>query len=469
MPRTDLALSKERRRKILATLLVGCVAGVVSLFALRFVPPAQHSLGPTTLSTTASVGIGHTTLFVPPLGTVVANTHLSPLNLRLTVTSVDPDALGDAVTEPTNRELFIKELEQDLRATAARVALQLMVGALVLGALVAALLPRRRLGSIFAGSIGGLVVVGSVIWLTAQTFNVSAFEQPRFTGALERAPQVIDALAGSVQSFEGLRSRYTTAAERLSDLLSIAAVPTSDPQQDSTAILHIGDIHSNPLGVQFADELARRFDVDAVLDTGDLTSFGEPIEARIASLIANFDVPYLFVPGNHDSNANRRSLSNANNITLLDGDSVDIGGVDILGYADPTFTATNETSTEEGNEIRSQAALEVAELVSDDMPNVLAVHDSRLAADAIGSVPLVLCGHTHERAFDQEDGTVTLTVGSTGATGLGSFIVESDLPYEAEIIYFKEGVAVAFDYVSVTGLGTDFEVQRRTLVEPDAG
>jgi Icc-related predicted phosphoesterase len=469
MPDRGLKESNERRRRVVATLVVGFVAGVVSLVALRFVPPSQHALGPTTVSTAASLGFGHTTLFVPPLGTVVANTHLSPLNLRLTITSIDPDSLGDAVTEPTNRDLFIKELEEDLRATAVRVALQLMVGGLALGAIVAALLPRRRLRSIIAGSIGGFVVVGSVIWLTAQTYDVRAFEQPQFTGALERAPQVIDALAGSVESIEGLRSRYTTAAERLSDLLSIAAVPTSDPQQDSTAILHISDIHSNPLGVQFAGELARRFDVDAILDTGDLTSFGEPIEARIAGLIANFDVPYLFVPGNHDSNANRRVLSNADNIKLLDGNSVDIGGVDILGYADPTFTATNETSTEEGNEIRSHEALEVAELVSEEEPNVLAVHDSRLAVDSVASVPLVLCGHTHERAFDQEDGTVTLTVGSTGATGLGSFIVESDLPYEAEIIYFKEGVAVAFDYVSVTGLGTDFEVQRRTLIEPGPG
>ena len=433
------------------------------MFALRFIPPAQHALGPTTVSTSASVGLGDTTLLVPPLGTVVAQTHFAPLNLRLTITSVDPDSLGDAATIPTNRELFVEELETDLRATALRVAIQLVAGAIVLGSLVAALLPRRRFRSIFAGGIGGLIVVGGVVLLTAETFDVSGFEQPRFTGALERAPQVIDALAGSVDSIEGLRSRYTTAAERLSELLALAALPPSDPQQDSTAILHISDIHSNPLGIEFAGELARRFDVDAVLDTGDLTSFGEPIESRIAALIGDFHVPYIFVPGNHDSNANRRALSNAANITLLDGNSVDVGGVDILGYADPTFTATNETSTEEGNQLRTDAALEVAQLVDEEEPDVLAVHDERLAVDSIGSVPLVLCGHTHERAIDQQDGTVTLTVGSTGATGLGSFIVESDLPYEAEIIYFRNGDAVAYDYVSVTGLGTDFEVQRRTL------
>jgi predicted phosphodiesterase len=384
----------------------------------------------------------------------------------MTVTSVDPDSVGDAISGATNRELFVEDLEKDLRSTAARVAIQLTVGAVVLGALVAALLPNRRLATIAAGGCGGLVVVGSMIWLTAGTFNVSAFSQPRFTGALERAPQVFDALAGSVESIEGLRSRYETAAERLSELLALTAAPEADPQQDSVAILHVSDIHSNPLGVELANDLARRFEVDAVIDTGDLTSFGEPIEASIADLISGFDVPYIFVPGNHDSPANRRALAAADNITLLARSTTDVAGVEILGYADPTFTATNETSAEEGNEARTAAAADVADLVAAQQPDVLAVHDARMAEESQGLVPLVLAGHTHEPSVVEEGDTVTLTVGSTGATGLGSFIVEADLAYEAEIIYFRDGAAVAFDYVSFKGLGTEFEVERRSLAEP---
>lgn len=465
MTDTSSNKSRTRRRALAPFLLVGCLAGLASLVGLRLVPPTQHELGPTTVSATGTLGAGNTTLFVPPLGTVVADTHVSPLNLRMTVTSIDPDSLSDAVSRATNRDLFVDELETDLRSTASRTAVQLILGAIIIGALVAALLPRRRAGTILAGSLGALLTVGTVLWLTAGTFDVRAFEQPRFTGALERAPQVIDALSGSVESIEGLRSRYETAAERLSDLLALAALPAADPQEGSVAILHVSDIHSNPIGVELANDLARRFDVDAVLDTGDLTSFGDPVEARIAELIANFDVPYLFVPGNHDSEGNRRALSTAANITLLDGTSTQIGDVEVFGYADPTFTATRDTSTEEGNDIRTHAASEVAELVSAETPDVLAVHDSRLAGESTGLVPLTLSGHTHERGFEEADGSISMTVGSTGATGLGSFIVEADLAYEAEIIYFRDGVAVAYDYVSFSGLGTDFDVQRRTLVE----
>jgi predicted phosphodiesterase len=458
--------NNDRRRLVARYLLVGAVAGIAALVALRFVPPTSHQLGPTTVSATGSFGGGHTTLLIPPLGTVVASTHPSPLSLRITVTSVDPNSLGEAVSGTTNREMLVADLEDGLRSTAARLAIQLTAGALVLGALVAALLPHRRLGSIVAGALGGFLVVGLVVLATARTFDVAAFEQPRFTGALERAPQVIDALAGSVESIEGLRSRYETAAERLTDLLALVAEPTVDPREDSVAILHVSDIHSNPLGVEIANNLARRFDVDAILDTGDLTSFGEPIESRIGELISNSPVPYLFVPGNHDSATNRQALANSANVTLLDETTSEVERVEILGVADPTFTATNEVSTEAANEERTAAADEIAAMVLAEQPDILAVHDSRLAEASIGDVPIIVAGHTHERSLVEEGGSIVLTVGSTGATGLGSFIVETDLAYEAEIIYFRDGLPVAFDYVSFSGLGSEFEVERQTLMEP---
>src|SRR5918992_1151807 len=92
--------------------------------------------------------------------------------------------------------------------------------------------------------------------------------EPRFTGALKRAPQVIAALDQRVESFGHLQSRYESAAGRLSDLLTLVAEPARDPQEDSVAILHVGDVHSNPIGIEITSELARRFQVEAVVDTG---------------------------------------------------------------------------------------------------------------------------------------------------------------------------------------------------------
>ncbi len=76
---------------------------------------------------------------------------------------------------------------------------------------------------------------------------------------------------------------------------------TADDGEDDVSILHVSDIHLNPLGVEIVRQLATQFQVDAVLDTGDLTSFGSPVEARIGDLIAGIPVPYYLAPGNHDS------------------------------------------------------------------------------------------------------------------------------------------------------------------------
>lgn len=430
---------------------------------LRLVPLSHQALGPASVTPHTQFGGGRTVLVVPPLGALSATTHATPLTLNLSLAQLDFPQLASALTSPGERARLTTQIESDLRLLARSVALELLAGAALLGALAGALIPHRRLATILWGAGGGAVGVGLLLALTALSFDVAGFEEPRFTGALTRAPQVIDAVNQRIGSFDELKSRYETAAERLSDLLAVVAEPTRDPHAGSVAILHVSDIHSNPLGAEVAVELARRFDVDAVIDTGDLTSFGQPVEARIGSLLDDIDVPYLFVPGNHDSPTNRRGLVKVSNVTLLDRDTAEVRGLDILGWSDPTFTATNEISTEEGNVIRESESSEVAAAVRRLQPDVLAVHDERLAAESIGDVPLVLAGHTHERAMTEVDGTTTMVVGSTGATGLGSFTAEATMSYEAEVLYFRSGLAVAVDYVLFEGLSGDFTVERTTL------
>ncbi|HVL63738.1 MAG TPA: metallophosphoesterase family protein [Actinomycetota bacterium] len=444
-------------------LLIAVAAGATTLFGIQLVPPVRHALGPATVAAGVRMGEGTTTVHVPPLGAIEADTHASPLRVRVTIDEVDPEPLAEAVTFFGARRALAAEIEGDLRSAAEALALRVAVAGLLLGAIMAALLPGRSRGTIAAGAAGGAIAVAVSIAATAITFDVAAFEEPRFTGALRRAPQVIKAVNREVGTLEQLRSRFSVMADRLSELLTLAADPARSPREGSIAILHVSDIHSNPVGVEITRELAESFQVDAVLDTGDLTSFGEAVEGRLAALIEGIAVPYLFVPGNHDSPQNRRALAAAANVTVLDRETVSVRGVRILGWADPTFTATNEITTEEGNAIRSAEAEEVARAVVAARPDVLAVHDARLASASLGEVGAVIAGHTHRRSLELREGTVVATVGSTGATGLGSFLVQADLRYEAQVLYLREDVLVAIDYISFDGLGGDFTVERRSL------
>src|SRR5207247_9405768 len=119
------------------------------------------------------------------------------------------------------------------------------------------------------------------------------------------------------------RKRVQALGAQGAELYSVASSQTGGPLGgDETRILHISDIHSNPLGLEVTRRLAEHFKVAAILDTGDLTSFGLPVEGRLGDMVATMNVPYLLVPRNHDSTKNRPALAAARHDPLLD-DPVD--------------------------------------------------------------------------------------------------------------------------------------------------
>ena len=72
-----------------------------------------------------------------------------------------------------------------------------------------------------------------------------------------------------------------------------------------------------------------------------------------------------------------------------------------------------------------------------DPPDIVLVHDDRMADEIAGLVPLVLSGHFHETRDEVRDGTVFLRVGTTGGAGPTGFTAEGDVPFSAEVLYFQ--------------------------------
>ncbi len=455
---TDLV----RRRWLLlgAATITGLL---VAILLIGLIPRVEGAVGPSRITAKGALGLGRTDLLMPPLGSIEARTHWGPLSVNLAVSEVDLPALADQLESSSSRRALGDTIERDLRALSRALVARLLLGGVILGVVATALLPRRHWRYVVAGGAGGLAGMSVLVTFTVTSFSVEAFEEPTFTGALERAPVVIDALQANEISLSGVEDRFGQAADRLTDLMALIAEPLPDPHEGSIAILHISDVHSNPIGLEIARQLAQRFDVDAVLDTGDLTSFGIAMEARIGELVSRFDVPYVFVPGNHDSERVIRALSFTDGVTVLDGGVVEIAGIEILGFGDPSYTNWNQLEFEEVLQIKDEFAPTVRDRTIQFQPDVLAVHDDRIAEAAWGYVPLILSGHYHKPSEEVGAGTRSLVVGTTGASGLKSFTFESDITYDAEIIYFREGTAIAVDYVSFEGLGNDFVIERRTL------
>lgn len=464
---TEQGPERTRRRFRLGNrdlvVLAGILGGGVALASLALVPPKIEEIGPAKVSGKVVAGKGGTDLLIPPLGEVQANTHGVPLSFSLALVEVDVKKLGDSISPGTGEAEFTRDLETGLRDMAIQVALRSLLAAVIAGAIAAALLPRRHRSTVLGGALGGGIVVGSLLLAAGITYQVSAFEQPRFTGALTRAHVVIDALNRNELSLSEVESRFRTAAARLANLLAVLAEPNIDPRDESLAVLHISDIHTNPIGLEITRQLADQFDVDAIVDTGDLTNFGVELETEFAGLVRDMPAPYYYVSGNHDSVDVQATMQRLSNVTVLHGDSAEIGGVTFFGWPDPTYTNWNLLPPEEAAEVRLAEGAELAEQVTVVDPDVLLIHDRRTAAEAFGLVPLILAGHNHRQIVEERSGTRLLAVGSTGAAGLQSFTVESDQNYEAQIIYLRDGRVVAYDYVTFSGLGGDFDIKRRTL------
>ena len=454
-------------RRALSGAWVALAGAFAALAALPFIPQVTHDLGPATVTAEARIGAGETVFAAPPLGTVSAATHEPPVRLELGLSRIDVTALEKQLSNGFVPAEMISQIEDDLRGLVARLILQVVVGSAIVGLLVAAVLPRRRLGNFMWAAGGGLFAAAIAVGVTIFTFDDRAFEEPTFSGALVRAPEVLETFERGSASLDALSSHYENLAGRISELMSLTSLDRAPEELGDETILHVSDVHSNPLGIEIVKRLARTFEVDAVVDTGDLTSFGEPLETRLVSLLDDLNTPYYFVPGNHDSPANRVAIDTRSEAILLDQETINVAGIEILGWADPTFTADNSLTTEEGNERRLAEAEEVGEETVALRPDVLAVHDVRLAEEAIGEVPLVLSGHQHERSLEIRDGTLILSVGSAGATGLGSFLVETDVPYEAEVVHFRDGFPYAVDYVTFYGLGEEFEIDREIIEAED--
>ncbi|HYI45685.1 MAG TPA: metallophosphoesterase [Actinomycetota bacterium] len=459
-------------KRIVAAVGAGAVAAALGLF---LVPGARADVGPAVVLGRVRLGVGETVLRLPPFGTIEATTHEAPIKLLVAVEEVNIEQLATQATSAQGRLELQRAVERDLQGLGLALAIRFAIGGLLLGGLTGVVLFHRHWTYVGSAAAGGLLLVlvsGSAIGIR---YDVAAFESPRYSGSLTRARVVLETLNERIEVLDAARSRYEIATRKLSDLFVLMSRAEPDASADSTSILHVSDIHANPIGLEVTQELAAEFDVDAVIDTGDISSaeldtgeissFTGPLDDALARSVARVPVPYLFVPGNHDSPQLRSRLSREDNVHVLDGDTFDVAGIEILGWADPTFSTTPIPEERKADQ-RLAMAPEVEARVLAQRPDILAVHDVALAESSLEDVPLVLAGHTHERDARSLDDTTVLTVGSTGATGLKSFTVEAKRDYEAQILYFEGGRLVAADYVSLTDLGTNFTVDRRSFVPP---
>lgn len=415
---------------------------------------------------------GTTTIRLAPLGTIELDTHAAPVAIELRVNELRPDEAERIAADPATLERLEREIAEDAEGILLALARRAIVAAVV-GGLLGALAARLRWREALVGAATGLLVAGGLTAATVASFRPEAIAEPRYTGLLTVAPRAVGDVQSIVERFDDYREQLTALVGNVVTIYRAAEqLPSLDPGDEAIRLLHVSDLHNNPQGYDLVAQLAEDFEVDLVVDTGDISDWGTAPEALLVERIADLDVPYVFVRGNHDSRRIQRAVARQGAI-VLDGGSADVARLRIWGRGDPRFTPDQQEDDSE--EAQQQAiedfATEVDDLVAAAPPesiDVVALHDPSAAAELEGDVPLVLAGHRHEPDVIELADTLLLVEGSTGGAGLRGLQGQDPTPLTASVLYFDPNGAqlVAYDRISVEGLGGSAVRIERHVVDP---
>ena len=457
----------RRWARHLAPVLIGIFGAALALQAFG---RTTVDAGPFQVRLEADFGRGVTDISLPPLGRLRADTHTSPLHLRGSLQEVDVEALRFEIRR--GLDSVAAEVERTTIDAIGWFAVQLIVVGL-LGAIVLALIAyRTRWRPVLRAAASGLLVVLASVVFTGASYDTTAFQTPSYTGSLELVPQLFGPIEGAIERvgyFRDQLRRVVAGAARAYDVIETNPVGRGS----EIRVLHISDIHLSTIGMEFAQELARSFDVDLVLDTGDTGSFGTPADELILSEIPRFERPYVFVRGSHDSTSFQAAVARLPNAIVLDGNAQAVQGLTIYGLGDPYFVKSRGSPTSDEEVLQlvesSDPVILAAVSAMAQPPDIVAVHDHRMADTSAGVVPLVLSGHFHRNHIDVVDGTLFLEVGTTGGAGPTGFTLEGDIPLSAEILYFRPGEVgarlVAWDLVTQFPETGNLEIDRHLASE----
>ena len=452
----------------LATVVAGLVGAWLGLLVAG---TTEAAVGPLGVDAAISPAWGgETVVEVDPIGTLVVDTHNSPLRVHVAVRTVDIGGVQTIVASPAELAALDERLVSDLRDVLMKAAVRAGFVAVAGAIIVAGLLLR----SVRRGLIAGAVAVGAVAGaygLAALTFDPEAVREPRFTGLLSSAPQLVgsaEAIASNFDAYADQLARIVTNVGRLYD--TTIALPTFAPDGETIRLLHVSDLHLNPGAWVVIRAVAEQYDVDLIVDTGDIADHGTAPESAYVRPIADLGRPYVFVKGNHDSVLTAAAVAEAPNAVVLDGAPVQVAGLRILGAPDPRFTPDQSTRGTADQDIR-RASEELADKARSlvQPADVVAIHDPTHAELFDGTAPLVLAGHAHERqTVVLDEGTRIMVQGSTGGAGLRALEGEEPTPVALSVLYLdpESKQLVAWDDITLGGLGlTSAEIQRHQADE----
>jgi predicted phosphodiesterase len=484
-----------RRIRIGAAVVLVSLTGVI--VGTMLLAHTHLNVGPfrAEMSITPSFA-GGTEIDIPPLGSLHLDSHDGPIHLKVNLASLDQNRTEALIDDPTAISAAGQHAVDDVTAGVLRLGLRAL-GAALGGALLLAALIFRNVKRVAWAGVTALAVTAGSLGLAAGTIRRDSIAEPRYEGLLVNAPAVV----GDARRIADNYGRYSDQLQELVSNVSriyttVSALPVYEPAGNTTRILHVSDMHLNPSSWGLIRTVVKQWDIDAVIDTGDIVDWGSSAETSYVSSIAQVGVPYVYVRGNHDSSAIQAAVGRIKNAKVLDDSIITIDGLTIAGIGDPEFTPDKSARAVGADDpamnplLQSGNQLAVTIRDSKTKVDVALVHDPAMAPPLSGTVPLVLAGHLHKRevsmlaapepttpsaaatptpATTQTPVQTRLMVeGSTGGAGLRGLENEDPTPLSLSVLYFDENHKLkAYDDIQLGGTGQSNVTMQRKVIGTD--
>jgi predicted phosphodiesterase len=485
---------------------VGAAIGLVSIAGVivgtLLFAHTETAVGPFRAEMTVSPSFrGGTEVDIPPLGSLHLDSHAGPIHLKVNLGSLDQERTEALIDDPTAISAAGQSAVDDVTNGVLRLGLRALGAAIATSLVLSALIFRNVRRVAWCGSVA-LVVTGGSLGLAAGTVRPDSISEPRYEGLLVNAPAVV----GDARRIADNYGRYADQLQQLVTNMTriystVSSLPVYEPAGNTTRILHVSDLHLNPAAWGLIRTVVQQFEIDAVIDTGDIVDWGSSAETQYVSEISSIGVPYLFVRGNHDSIAIEAAVGRQANARVLDNQVTTVNGLTIAGIGDPVFTPDKSEPQEPAAAddpassplLRAGAALATTIRSTGGKVGLALVHDPAMAPPLSGVVPLVLAGHKHQRevsvlatpalaengspspaASAPADGTAPtietrlMVQGSTGGAGLRGLEGEEPTPIQMSVLYFDEQQDLkAYDDIELGGTGQSQVTLERKVIGQD--
>ncbi|TDB88588.1 metallophosphoesterase, partial [Actinomadura sp. 7K534] len=433
------------------------------------------AVGPTDVQLSLRPSLqGGTTLELPPLGSLQLDTHWGPVSLEASLTDVRPEQAQKLIEDGTELDRLTDRITDQIRDGVVTVLVRAALVALLAGFLAGLVVFRSWRRALLGMGSAALGLAG-VTLLTWATFNPHSIAEPRYTGLLANAPQIVGDARSIVERFSEYRAQLARLVGNVSELYTTTStLPTYEPDPSTLRVLHVSDIHLNPAAWNVIKSVTTQFKVDLIIDTGDLMDHGSAAEDRFADDISDLKVPYVYVRGNHDSKGTEDAVDDQKNAVVLDNETREVKGLRIYGVGDPRYTPDKSTRDDftGADQIRAEGQRLAAELrETGTTPDIVATHDPTEGEAFSGLTPVVLAGHAHARSTRLlPTGTRLFVQGSTGGAGLRGLEHEEPTPIELSVLYFSRAThrLQGWDDLRLGGLGlTSANIERHLEPNPD--